>query len=278
MRVWVSGDTDRVLPIVRGLISQQIDARSGLDEIADLGEAGAIRWADVVVVTTRGPDLSTAEAFIAGVAVGAQRPLVFLGPMSVQASGLPAATHTLLEPIPSEALAFQLDALGRKLANKRRPRQKTDQRTRALQHKPVSVSRQGELHSDLERRVYEQLVSIESVSEVVLGSAEQSLLSAGDNLMLTDFMIWMDSAQPFNPIPVEAKGTSNPRAFDQIFRFLAASRSMLGVLITDDQAPPQTVERDGRIVVAISLQDVPRLVELIRAARNALVHGNPQRG
>ncbi|MFS6617720.1 hypothetical protein V8Z69_17955, partial [Microbacterium aurugineum] len=43
VRVWVSGDTDRALPIVRGLISQQIDARSGLDEIADLGEAGAIR-------------------------------------------------------------------------------------------------------------------------------------------------------------------------------------------------------------------------------------------
>ncbi len=96
--------------------------------------------------------------------------------------------------------------------------------------------------------------------------------------MLTDFMIWMDSAQPFNPIPVEAKGTSNARAFEQIFRFLAASRSVLGVLITDDQTPPQTIEQDGRIVVAISLQDVPRLVELIRAARNALVHGKSQRG
>jgi hypothetical protein len=95
----------------------------------------------------------------------------------------------------------------------------------------------------------------------------------GGRQALTDFLVWLDGAQPFNPIPIEVKGSSSPRAFEQVFGFLDASRSVLGVLITDEEARPQAVERDGRIVVALPRQNMPELVELIRAARNALVHG-----
>lgn len=229
-------------------------------------------------------------ALLAGIALGANRPLVFVGPIPVRSPSLAARTHTLIEPIPVAAIGFQLQTLGAKAADRRARREEVASRkasisvpqflSDAYDQTPQKLEQARRIEaSSLESLVLEALAKDPGVTTLGGESATARNMHGRRDLMI-DALVWVDGAAPFNPIPVEVKFHPSRAAHEQAFSVLAASGSALGVLIVGDTAAtgePQVDERDGRFLITLSAQSILRQSSLfsrwVRAVRNEIAHG-----
>jgi len=273
-----------------------LDVEGDRDESIQRPEAEAARWADVIVLMTSGGDLDSATALLAGIAIGAHRPLLFITDTPVESPALATLSTSLSPSVPVDAIAFQVETLGTQAARRRSKRQdvaaskltRNDSLPRVADS-TVSSSQPAKNSgftpaSVLEARVFEVLDADPGVRSLV-GEPMSRGRSSNETRRLVDLLVWVDGAAPFNPVPVEVKSRRSSRGIEQVFSYLHASGGSIGVLVTDDQdqfSDPRMEEKDGAFVLTLSLATLAsrssEFSRMVRSARNLLVHGTSSRG
>lgn len=293
VRVWVSGIDSQTARLVSDLRERDFSVASPESTVGFSDESDAIRWADVVVIAARGEELNSEQAFVYGLAVAARRSVLFIGPSAVRYPAVTAGSYTLLEPVESDAVAFQVHALGHKRASQRSKRDGTTERTLSASKGDVvsrstsTASKAGArrpFESLLEATVFQAFQVDLGISQISMEDDSTSYVLNGTERVRVDFLIWVEGAAPFNPVPVEVGGGGSPaRALDRLFEVLAAGESTLGVLVTSGQwlGPTGEIEREGRVVIVTSDRELANseteVSKLVRSARNRLVHGGAAR-
>lgn len=260
---------------VRAVLSaERFEVRCGGEVGGERPETGAVRWADVVLMSTSGRELNSSLALLYGIAFALGRPVIFLGPEVVTYPALAAISGTLLWPAPKDALGFQLEVLGEQRAERRRKRQRLERAPSGpsrVEKKTERIDHIGPLDSLLEVRVLETLRQDLAISHISRDSSVQPAAA--------DFLVWLEGAEPFNPIPIEVKGQWSHSAEEQLLRMMAAASSPIGVIVADHIAEPGVAWHQHRAVVRIALEalsaDSNNLTRLVREARNRLIQGEP---
>lgn len=288
-RVWVSGVDDLSNRVIIELLESGFAVESPAHGSTPSPETDAIRWADVVVIPTAGDELDSSQSFVLGAAAGIGRPVLFVGPRVVRFPVFAASNFTLLEPFEREALAFQIESLARKraAARERRLARASEPRREELAAPPLRPKKTAreELHFDsrLERDIYNTLLLDPGVTSL---SKEETALVVSDpsRRVRVDFLMWVDGAAPFNPVPVEVSASALRGVhIERLFAVLEASNSFLGVLVVtggDNSTQSEFLDANGRLVIVASAAAISRspMSALIRKARNKLVHGTVSRG
>ncbi|MFB7844057.1 hypothetical protein [Microbacterium sp. NPDC056052] len=295
VRIWIADADGRVTGLARELRDLGFAVEGDQGNIGSRTETEAARWCDVVLLATSSESLDPELALLAGLALGAQRPLVFVGPVPVRAPALAALAHTLIEPLSTEAIAFQIQALGAKTADRRArrgelaaqkvetgpPRYAADATDPTIEK--VAQARQIE-SSEFESTMLRALARDRGIASLG-GDSWATKHVTGGRASVVDALAWVDGAAPFNPIPVEFKARASRAAVEQVFSILAASGATIGVLVVGEARgldDPQVDERDGRFLITISADSLSRESALfsrwVRAIRNDLAHGRRVRG
>lgn len=295
VRVWIATSDGRTPTLARELRERGFAIEGGQGEFLARTEAEVARWCDVVLLATSSESLDPEAALLVGLALGARRPLVFFGPVPIRAPSLAAQAHTLIEPLSTDAIAFQIRALGAKTADRRARREELGAKKLATRSPryvadatdPTMVkaaqARQIE-SSEFESTVLRALAADTGVTSLG-GDSWAARHVTGGRSSIVDALAWVDGAAPFNPIPVEFKVRASPAAIDQVFSILAASGATIGALVIGESSglnDPQVDERDGRYLITISADSISRESSLfsrwIRTVRNDLAHGRRVRG
>lgn len=305
VRVWIADPRRDLATLKAGLRDLGLDVMSDDYQFQSLTEVEAVRWADVVLLATSSDFLDPETALLVGIALGAQRPVLFVGPVPVRSPALTTLAHTLIEPIAIEAIAFQVRTLGGKAAERRARREANAAKLRAQRDAKTESGHYGGWHRYQVNAIDSTLEKSESVRQLGESNLESDILrglanDAGvtslggdswatkhksvDRTSIVDVLAWVDGAAPFNPVPIEIKARKSRDAVNQVFSVLSATGATIGALIvgetTDDL--PLVEERDGRVVVTMSAASVvgPGMPfsRVVRDIRNRLAHGTGPRG
>lgn len=294
VRVWVAGPPLEAQQLGQGLRDRGLDVEGDRDESNYRPEAEAARWADVIVIMTSGGDLDSAAALLAGIALGARRPLLFIADTPVESPALATLSSWLSPAAPVDAIAFQIQTLGTQAAVRRSKRQAlaesksthNDSRPRVADSmvSPPEKNSGFSPASLLEARVFEALDADPGVRSLA-GESIAPGRRPTEAASLVDLLVWVDGAAPFNPVPVEIKSRRNSHGIEQVFSYLHASGGSIGVLVTDDEdqsSAPIMEEKDGALVIVITVAALAgqtgEFSRMVRGARNVLAHGTGSRG
>jgi hypothetical protein len=250
----------------------------------------------VIVIMTSGGDLDSATALLAGIAIGAHRPLLFIAEKPVESPALATLSSWLSPSVPVDAIAFQIQTLGTQAARRRSKRQalaaskSTHNDSRPLvsdslvSNSPPVKNSGFSPASVLEARVFEVLDADPGVRSLA-GESIAPGRRPNEATSLVDLLVWVDGAAPFNPVPVEVKSRRNSHGIEQVFSYLHASGGSIGVLVTDDEdqsSAPIMKEKDGALVIVITVAALAgqtgEFSRMVRGARNVLAHGTGSRG
>jgi len=295
VRVWIANSGGRTTTLARELRELGFATEGGEGDFLAQTESEAARWSDVVLLPTRSESLDPELALIAGLALGANRPLVFLGPVPIRAPSLAAHTHTLIEPLSTAAIAFQMQALGAKAAERRARREELASKklntgspryvANAADPTIAKAAQARQIETSAFDSVVLRALAADSGVTSLGGDSWATKHVSGGRASIIDALAWVDGAAPFNPIPVEFKSRASRGAIDQVFSILAASGATLGALIVGEPSglnDPQVDERDGRFLITMSADSISRDSSLfsrwVRAVRNDLAHGRRVRG
>jgi hypothetical protein len=287
VRVWVTGLSPRSQSIAEGLLSLGHEVEAPTVAASQRDEASAAQWADVVLIIADKDSLTPDQALLFGLAQGAKKPVLFVGPISVVSPALAANSYTLIAPVSVEAIGFQVSTLGAARATRRsQAAQRSSSKT--TNREPVSHGRRIERTSGLsfssllEERVYEALSLDPDVLSIKREPRMQSDHSGRS--FVPDFLVWVNGAEPFNPIPVEVGGRGVATSTKRLVDAMVASNLKVGLLIHPDAAPQPRVQEplSGLAVVQVGKVAAPGtglpLSRAVREARNFLVHGGEPRG
>lgn len=286
VRVWVVGNDERTLKISRFLGDQGFATDITSADTRGMTEADIARWADVTLLIADGESLDAAQAVTLGLALGARRPVVFLSPSEVRFPVIASRSFTLTEPVQMSALAFQLDTLGRKRAKGRssRAERNTAEEGPAENRGDNFGEPQEGFDSLLERRVFESLRRDPSISRLIRESPRATL--TGTPSPVPDFLVWVEGAASFNPLPLEVTGGQDRRrVMTRLFTAMEASNARLAIVIAEGGGPRPTefveIEKGKAILwIDSGLLESPgwSLSNRVRVARNRLLHSAGDRG
>ncbi|WP_412872325.1 hypothetical protein [Curtobacterium flaccumfaciens] len=232
--------------------------------------------------------MTSDQSLLFGLALGSKTPVLFVGPVPVTSPALAANSYTIVDPVPIEAVEFQVSTLGGARAE-RRSVAKARTSLRPAEPDSPRINRRDVNTSDLnflslsEQEVF-QALSLDPDVISIRRETQRAVLSSPGRSYVPDFLIWIDGAEPFNPIPVEVGNQDVVPSMDRLVEAMLASQAKVGILINPEAPSKPYVHepKSGLAVIQVGVvhpagQDAS-LGRAVREARNHLVHGGEFRG